>query len=175
MYPTDISLENLSSVFDAGFCFRIPPGSDDTVLDVLVLRTTMILMGLSNVGRLCLGFHFMEGEPAFTNVLTKEEYFQTEELSTQDILRHLKTVRFDSFSGSESEFYITLYLLENAPIMEKMDIFYAYEMRKDLTRQAGISETLMALNKVSSLAEIFLLVNNLCFSSGVCMSYFEPH
>ncbi|KAL5728918.1 hypothetical protein ACHQM5_001941 [Ranunculus cassubicifolius] len=88
------------------------------------------------------------------NVLDQEEDMQSQVLSTEGILKHLKTFEFRDFGGTGSELKLVKYVLENATIMEKVDIVFSLEMEKDLKTQVSIREMIVAYPKISSNAII---------------------
>ncbi|KAL5728917.1 hypothetical protein ACHQM5_001941 [Ranunculus cassubicifolius] len=134
--------------------FRFSPSSDEELCDVSCNRAGKILMGMRNAYKLMLGFDYLTEHKPPENVLDQEEDMQSQVLSTEGILKHLKTFEFRDFGGTGSELKLVKYVLENATIMEKVDIVFSLEMEKDLKTQVSIREMIVAYPKISSNAII---------------------
>ncbi|PIA62107.1 hypothetical protein AQUCO_00200244v1 [Aquilegia coerulea] len=82
-----------------------------------VRAITFLLKSYPNLLTLSLDFL----QPPHMNNNT-EVFLPSQELSTDGILEHLKTVSIHKFEGSECELELVRYLLENANAMEEMNI-----------------------------------------------------
>ncbi|PIA49239.1 hypothetical protein AQUCO_01300230v1 [Aquilegia coerulea] len=63
------------------------------------------------------------------------------------MLKHIKTIKIDSFGGSESEIKLLKFLLAQANSPVQIDITYVYSMREDAMARTRISEKLLTFTK----------------------------
>ncbi|PIA41504.1 hypothetical protein AQUCO_02200136v1 [Aquilegia coerulea] len=77
--------------------------------------------------------------------------WESQESSTEGILKNLKTVKFVFFEGNEGELDLVRYLLTNANILETMDINYFKQTQEMIV---SMKEKIMAFIKVSPHAVI---------------------
>ncbi|KAF5203216.1 hypothetical protein FRX31_007197, partial [Thalictrum thalictroides] len=76
-----------------------------------------------------------------------EDYWQTQEFSSEDIFMQLRTVEIKYFEGSEEELEFVRYLLENAHAMEKMNL-------EGVRNPTHVSERIEKFSKASSYATV---------------------
>ncbi|KAL5712063.1 hypothetical protein ACHQM5_014270 [Ranunculus cassubicifolius] len=149
----------LTSVLDLPTCLPTSYGCLKSLRLVLdptknQLQVVKFLLGsYPNLQKLYL--HFYEEDCTVPDMMPMDAYWKSKEFSTVDVLNHLETVEFDNIRGSESELELVSYLLDNASILEWMNITF---LDKEITLETRmhICQKLLTLPRVSPRARIFL-------------------
>ncbi|PIA41527.1 hypothetical protein AQUCO_02200153v1 [Aquilegia coerulea] len=84
-----------------------------------------------------------------------EEYWKTQELNTDGMLKQLRRVEFiKSFGGSEFELDLVRFLLGNANVMEEINIIFSELNLYDAEKSSNLIETIEMFARVSPRAAI---------------------
>ncbi|KAL5710623.1 hypothetical protein ACHQM5_021163 [Ranunculus cassubicifolius] len=102
-----------------------------------------------------LGIRIEEENPTYSDIIHMQGYWQLNELSIAECLKHLRHVELIDFGGRETEMVIVRRLLESARVLKKIDISYPSEIEKDARMM--ISEKLSSFKRVSPHATIIFL------------------
>ncbi|KAF9590061.1 hypothetical protein IFM89_030373 [Coptis chinensis] len=102
--------------------FLRPNGSDEMARDVIDHCVSKIIFGLCSMVKLALRGTYVEGWPD-TGGKNVRRYWLAENISSDGILKNLRKVQIKYFEGSDIELELVKYLLKNASILEKADIF----------------------------------------------------
>ncbi|KAL5706608.1 hypothetical protein ACHQM5_024753 [Ranunculus cassubicifolius] len=110
-----------------------------------------LLKTAPNLQTLCICF---EEDSEFSDVLNRQEYWQLNELSIADSLRHLKNVQIWNFKGCASEMEILRRLLGSASTLEEMSISYERDIGNFIQNRMKFSEIMSSFKRVSPHATI---------------------
>ncbi|PIA44650.1 hypothetical protein AQUCO_01700328v1 [Aquilegia coerulea] len=112
---------------------------------------TFLLRSYPKLQSLYISFFEDDGNKSL-EMFSMEGNWQYKELSTVDILKHLRTIEMVNLQGTESELDLVRYMLENANILEVMSIICVENNVETLAR---ISKKLLTFARVSPNAKIF--------------------
>ncbi|KAL5703844.1 hypothetical protein ACHQM5_022347 [Ranunculus cassubicifolius] len=115
---------------------------------------TLLLRSYPNLQKLCVSFR--EEDVTTPDMICMDENWQSKDLPSGDVLKHLTTVRIDDIRGSESEVDFVTYLLENAIILEEMKILFLRRKEITVETQMRVCQKLLTVARVSTRARIFL-------------------
>ncbi|KAL5710622.1 hypothetical protein ACHQM5_021163 [Ranunculus cassubicifolius] len=129
------------------FFFIIMPTKSHVEVIACLLKTSPNLQ--------TLGIRIEEENPTYSDIIHMQGYWQLNELSIAECLKHLRHVELIDFGGRETEMVIVRRLLESARVLKKIDISYPSEIEKDARMM--ISEKLSSFKRVSPHATIIFL------------------
>ncbi|KAF9606006.1 hypothetical protein IFM89_021332, partial [Coptis chinensis] len=111
----------------------------------------MILLSRSypNLQTLSILVENLYDKATISNIANVDECWKPTQLPPEDILNSLKTVDIENFKGSDGELYLVRFLLENAKILEKMNICCSDGKLETVRCQMCITEILPKFTKVS--------------------------
>ncbi|PIA44261.1 hypothetical protein AQUCO_01700096v1 [Aquilegia coerulea] len=124
---------------------------DPTKNQFLVI--TFLLKSYPNLQNLWLCFN--EEKRMSLNMVCMEEHWHSEEWSAEYVLKYLRMVEIKQFQGSESELEFVKYFLENANMLEYVNIGFSCK-EKVIEERTSITEKLLTFARVSPHAQIFL-------------------
>ncbi|KAF5194413.1 hypothetical protein FRX31_016000 [Thalictrum thalictroides] len=140
-----------------------------------------ILMDLCNVTKLHLGTFYLEPQAFASSFVSYQkssrshhfhveklsksadspyihpEYWKTQELSTDGMLKQLRTVEIELFEGSEFELALVKFLLQNANIQKKMDVLLSKKYQNNAASSSSIKEKIGMFARVSPYAAVSVL------------------
>ncbi|KAF5190369.1 hypothetical protein FRX31_020041 [Thalictrum thalictroides] len=112
---------------------------------------TLLLRSCPKLQRLHIKFNQDVGRSL--DMLSMEGDWQYKELSTVDMLKHLRTIEINNLQGTESELDLVRYMLENANILEALLITC---VKNNEETHARIIRKLLTFARASPNAKIFL-------------------
>ncbi|KAF5201776.1 Fbd-associated f-box protein [Thalictrum thalictroides] len=116
---------------------------------------TFLLRSYPNLQTLHISIKVQCGYNDYT--FNMEEYWKTQELNTDGMLKQLRSVEIESFEGSEFELALVSSLLQNADVMEKMDILLSKKYQNDAASSLSIKEKIKMIASVSPNAAVSVL------------------
>ncbi|KAF9616373.1 hypothetical protein IFM89_029627 [Coptis chinensis] len=123
---------------------------------------TLLSRSYPNLQTLSIIVEDLYEKAAISNMANVEECWKPTQLPSGDILNSLKTVDIEGFKGSDGELCLVRFLLENAKILEKMNICYSDEKLETVRCQMCITEMLPKFTKVSPLVTISISSKLFC-------------
>ncbi|KAF9594678.1 hypothetical protein IFM89_034361 [Coptis chinensis] len=153
--PPNLIYENLVSVVSAKLQFELDFSYYGGSMDSVSKCASKILVWLRNVEKLCLMSGFIE-DTTDLDVVEVGEFWKPKQLPAGDILNSLKTVDIEDFKGSDGELYLVRFLLDNAKVLENMNICYSKIEKKVVRCKKSVSEMLSTFTRVSPLVTISL-------------------
>ncbi|KAF9605453.1 hypothetical protein IFM89_017472 [Coptis chinensis] len=119
---------------------------------------TLLLRSYPNLQTLRLS---VEREQLNASMFDLEEHCEIQELRDDGILKELKIVEFEYFEGSESELNLVRYLLENANVLEDLNIIFSKQDQIEATHRIDITEKMQTLTRASPYVAVSITKSNM--------------